>query len=189
MIEGHPRSGNTYAIAWAKLAWPNLVVASHVHHPAHVARANQLGVASLVIARPPAETIRSMLVYSGSNAVIPAIRRWIDYYSSTHLANPLVYVASFEDVRAHMPEVVAALSDATGLALDRPKTLPQEAQLFDAVKALGDRRFGSIPEQKLSIPTAKRSEQSARLAPLFETTEASELLRRADDLYHRILAR
>lgn len=189
VIEGHPRSGNTYALAWANLAWPDLVVASHVHHPAHVARANQLGVVSLVIARPPAETIRSMLVYSGSNAVIPAIRRWIDYYSSAHLTNPLVYVASFEDVRARMSEVVAALRDATGIALETPKTLPQKGQVFDAVNALGNRRFGSIPEQKVSIPTAQRSEQSARLAPLLQGAEARELLSRADDLYHRIVAR
>ncbi|WP_416636981.1 hypothetical protein [Mycolicibacterium elephantis] len=169
------------------LAWPG-VLASHMHHPTRCARASQSVAASRVVACPPAGNIQSRKVYSGANAVIPATRRWIDY-SSAHQTHLLVYAWGLEEVRAHMPEAVAALRGAADSAYYSPKTLPRKEQVFDAVKTLGDRRFGAIQEQKLSIPTAQRSEQSARLASLLQAAEASELLRRAGNLHHRILAR
>jgi hypothetical protein len=189
LVEGHPRSGNTFALAWISCAWPELVVASHVHHPAHIARANKLRIPSLVIVRPPMETVLSMLIYSGSDDVLGGLQRWMDFYRSPCLQSELVHVEPFEQVRSSMPSVMERFSRTTGFSAKKPTSWPQDADVFAAVTDLGNRRFGSISDAKLSIPTPSRLNEQDRKRPLFESPAAKSMLEDADGLLREVLGR
>ncbi len=81
VIEGFPRSGNTFAYTAFVMAQPNpLRVAGRVHAPAQLIAAARWGVPGIVLIRHPDEAIPSFLVRHPRTGVRPAIRGWLRFY-------------------------------------------------------------------------------------------------------------
>src|SRR5829696_5842518 len=63
IIEGFPRSGNTFAVvAFQQAQRESVRVAHHLHMPAQVVLAAQWGIPTLLLARKPTDAVLSLVI-------------------------------------------------------------------------------------------------------------------------------
>ena len=81
VIEGFPRSANTFAVTAFELAQERPVtVAHHLHAAAHVVRAAQAGVPVIVLVRAPEDAIASVVARKPSLAPEAAAAAYLRFY-------------------------------------------------------------------------------------------------------------
>ena len=83
VIEGFPRSSNTFAVTAFQLAQSRPVkLAGHLHASSHVIAAAKKGVPTLVLIRDPIDVITSYIIFRGlSLTVKQAFRYYIRFYA------------------------------------------------------------------------------------------------------------
>lgn len=94
VIEGFPRSANSFSVAAIQSVQPKpLIIASHLHAAAQIIRASDLSIPTLVLIREPIEAIISLksleleityrfnVEYSGWGACLKSyLKAWIKFY-------------------------------------------------------------------------------------------------------------
>lgn len=139
VIEGFPRSGNTFAVSAVQYlrAGPGQI-ASHVHHPAQFRRAVQLGLPTIFILRPPLDTLASYLI-AGPHGTIPMVMReyWYYHRQALDVADDLV-VATFEQVTTDIGAVLARVNRRFGCSL--PERTPQGPEIDEIFRRI-DQKF------------------------------------------------
>jgi hypothetical protein len=112
MIEGFTRCANTFAVVAFQLAQPRPVrLAHHLHAPGHVIEATKLGVPTLVVSRPPEETILSTVIRQPFITLKQALRAYERFYSSILPHRESFVLATFEQVTADMGAVIRRIND------------------------------------------------------------------------------
>lgn len=120
LIEGFPRSGNTWTEALLREASQDtLALAHHAHAAAHVKRAIKLGVPSIVLFRDPDDAVASLLaLYENQLDARGAFLEYVRFYQAIWpLRGPLVRFYSFTDVTQCSAAAVADMSLAFHLAV------------------------------------------------------------------------
>ncbi len=145
VIEGYPRSGNSFAEAAFRFSQSRgFELAHHCHAAAHVIRATQLGVPTLVVFREPTEAGRSLVMhhpelFSASDAL------W-EYCVFHEAIVPYVdkfVLASFEAVTTDFGVVIAALNRKFGT----------DFEIFDHTTENEQKAFGLLDEVSLERGT------------------------------------
>lgn len=192
MVEGFPRSGNTFLVAWLARTNPSVRVASHLHSRAHVRMALRHGIPVVVMLRDPLEALASEMVRRRGRGektrpeqILWRCRR---FYTAVTVHRDDLILSPFE-VTTRQPEQVAAeVSRRFGLALDLGSPDDHEAA-FAEVERLAVEKTGSLDELTVGRPSARRDglaaevranlvdlygDEVARLRELHDTLVASE---------------
>ena len=99
VIEGYPRSGNTYAVAAFHYAQQrDVIIARHQHSVAQVLFAVRYGLPCIVMIRKPKDAILSYLIREPSITLYEAIGLYTDYYNALSSHKHSFVIAKFEDV-------------------------------------------------------------------------------------------
>lgn len=110
MIEGFPRSANSFAVMAFRIAHNhNIRIATHTHSHAHVLMAVRKKIPCLVLIRPPAEAVVSLkaLYYESSlrgnktdkNLPLSLLLRWyITFYKALLPHQNHIIIATFDEV-------------------------------------------------------------------------------------------
>ena len=107
VVEGLPRSGNTFAaFALRRAAEGQIRVSSHVHVPAQVSRAVRRGVPTVVTIREPVEATVSHMAAVPHLSAKRALREYIDYYQRMIPLADHVVVADFDEIVSDFGQVV-----------------------------------------------------------------------------------
>ena len=81
VIEGFPRSGNTYAaVAFAMSQTKPVRIAHHLHSPQQVLKAQALGIPCVVLIRDPVDTVASLVTMQPSLSYTGALREYRGFY-------------------------------------------------------------------------------------------------------------
>jgi hypothetical protein len=160
LIEGFPRSGNSFLVAWLRRANPDLQIASHMHSIAHVRAALRRDVPVVVVIRPPEAALASWSVYNPRGAVDVQIERYRRFHEGLAEVADHVLISPFEVTTESPTTVVHALEAPLRRSLvDEPPGGMDE--VFDEV----DRRsvaYGSgHDERRLGRPTESRRAETA----------------------------
>jgi len=111
VIEGFPRSANSFAVIAFNLAQGRKVpCAHHLHVEAQILKGIQLGIPVIVLIRHPADAISSLLIRDGGSAKEHA-RRYIKFYSNALLVREYVVFAEFHQVTKNFGEVIRKVND------------------------------------------------------------------------------
>ncbi|MEO0508505.1 MAG: hypothetical protein AAF065_01440 [Verrucomicrobiota bacterium] len=125
IIEGYPRSGNTFAVHAFNYAQghENTIIATHSHSAAPVIVGAQRGLPILIVIRRPAEAVASFTafqryirginedyVFSESN-LMRAIERYIVFYSSILDLIDKCTIATFEEVISDYGAVILRVNE------------------------------------------------------------------------------
>lgn len=114
LIEGFPRSANTFA-AWAfMLTNPECKLAHHVHTRSHVVLAVRRRIPAVVLLRPPADAVRSLLVRRSEIPPAIAFRRYIAFYEGVAPYTDQLVFARFDTVIEHYDRVVEVVNKRFG---------------------------------------------------------------------------
>jgi hypothetical protein len=121
VIEGFPRSGNSFACAAFRLANPQVTqIATHLHVPAHVLRAVQLRLPTMVLLRHPFDVLQSDRALRHEirqrNGLHNSMDRgpsfgqmassYVDFYRRLQSVRSRVVVANFDTVRHEYGRVI-----------------------------------------------------------------------------------
>jgi hypothetical protein len=191
VIEGFPRSGNTFATAAFEVATrprkPKL--GHHVHSPGHVLAAVRLGVPVLVVVRPPKDSILSFVIQQPHISIAQALRAYVRFHRSLLPHLDRFVVATFDQVTGDFGEVLTRVRDRfdTPWAFEHTEHNTREA--LRLIEEENRRRWaGERLDAKGAFPSESRAHLKARLAVLYEDERLGRLRVPAEALYSRFAA-
>jgi hypothetical protein len=192
VIEGFPRSANTFTVVAFRLAQQREVeIAHHLHAAAQIKRATNLKLPVIVLIREPSDAILSVAV---KDQVIPiswALRSYIRFYSTIFPYLEKTVVAPFSCVTANLSDVIRCVNTKYGTSFR--EFMPNEDNLHlvhQAIKRLGHQdsiQTGRDYGLSVGLPTEqRRNAKESRHAEYLD--DCNRLLRlTADALYERVL--
>ena len=81
VIEGFPRSGNTFAVvAFEQAQRESVRVAHHLHMPAQVIRAVQWSIPILLLARKPTDAALSWIIRGPGVPIRQTLKHYVSFY-------------------------------------------------------------------------------------------------------------
>lgn len=189
VIEGFPRSGNTYAVfAFRQLQDRPVRVVSHVHIPAQVRRAARLGVPTLVVFRPPADAVVSMAVADPHHHVADLLRYWKHYHEVVLRVADHVVFAPFDQVTGDFGIVVTRLNECFGTTF--AAGIPDDDRVFAELDAKQRRIHGEDGFARgVARPDGARAGDQARRRAELGTGRCPDLLAEAEAVHQCLLDR
>lgn len=138
VIEGFPRTGNTFAVFAFQWAQERPVrVAHHLHAPAQVSVAADMGLPVLLLIRPPDDAIVSSVMWWPHVTAADALPAYANFYERLLPLRDACVVGRFEEVTSDMGAVIDRVNARYGTAFDRFEHTPENVE---ACYALIDER-------------------------------------------------
>ena len=189
VIEGFPRSGNTFAYFAMRLAGDDrLRIASHVHTPSQVKAAVALHLPTVLVVREPRDAVVSLLIAAPHVAFRAAIEEWVHHHREVLAYRDGFEVATFDEVTTDLGLVVDRINRRFGT--DLPRYVPTEANneaVFAAIEEHHQRVHGGTENVVPRPSPARRAEREWLLeqlaAPRFDRLWAEA------EVVHRDLVR
>jgi hypothetical protein len=188
VIEGFPRSGNTFSVAAFQIAngrQPHL--GRHLHGAPHLLRAKRLGIPAIALVRAPEDAVPSYLIRREGLHAEDALTEYIDFYRTAWPARDAYVVGLFDDVTRNFGSVIDRVNRRFGTTFARYEASPEnEAAAFALVEEMNRLECrGEVVESQVGRPSAERNARKAEIAASLERPRAARLLRRAQDLYRQ----
>ena len=187
LIEGYPRSANSFAVAAFALAQPHPVqIAHHTHAPAHVIAAVRRGIPALVLIREPEDAVLEFVIVRPHLSVRQALRGYLRFYRPLLPHRAGFVVGPFPEVTTDFGAVIARVNERFGTSFVPFRHTPENEQAcFDAMDGYWRGRVGSgvVLERVVGRPSNVREEMKERLRERFRGPELATLRARADRVY------
>jgi hypothetical protein len=192
VIEGYPRSANTFAVAAFQLAQDRDVqVAHHLHAAAQIKRAARLGVPAVVLVREPSEAILSLMVRDPAASVRWALRSYVRFYSSVIPCLEKTVVAPFAMVTSDFTGVIRTVNSRYGTAFEElPPTTDALDSVKQAVQQMGKRdsvRTGQDYRRGVALPSEERRRAKEARRGEYLDDRNRPLRLRAESLYEQVI--
>jgi hypothetical protein len=115
VIEGFPRTGNTFAVIAFEMAQPEQVsIAHHVHAPASVIHAVRESIPALVLIRAPGDTIPSFVLRYPHLTIGQALRSYVRFYEPLLPLRDRFVLGPFDEVISDFGAVIRRVNRVFG---------------------------------------------------------------------------
>jgi len=191
VIEGFPRSGNTFAVAAFQIAnGPQLHLGRHLHGAPHLLRAERFGLPAIALVRDPADAVPSYLIRRSGLHAEDALVEYLDFYRTAWAAREDFVVGLFDEVTGDFGTVIDRVNQRFGTSFERYEATPQnEAAAFELVEEMNRLECrGEVLESHVGRPSAERDSRKVEVAASLRRPGALRLLGRAQDLYQEYAA-
>ena len=137
VIEGYPRSGNTFAVeAFRSAQHAPVNISSHVHTPAQLLRAISAGIPALLVIREPIAAATSLMLAAPYTSASGVLYEWIRFHRRLVPRRDELVVATFDDVTTDMGAVIARINERYGTTFTSFQHDPTaEADVFAHIEA------------------------------------------------------
>lgn len=185
VIEGFPRSGNTFAVFALRDANPQLSVASHIHHHGPIRIAAKRNLPLLVVIREPVECLSSYLIAGPHGQPQGVLEEYCSYHWALRETGSAAVIATFDQVTTGYAEVIERLRARFKIDLVPYTNSPEaDARVFDGIKddhaRIHQRRKAA---EVAPVPHAERREIKERHAAALRDPSLSPLLAKAESIY------
>jgi hypothetical protein len=192
VIEGYPRSGNTFAVVAFRLAQGREIkMAHHLHAAVQIKRAARLDVPAIVLIRQPSEAILSLMVRDPHASMRWALRSYIRFYSAVIPYLEKTVVAPFATVTEDLASIIRMVNTRYGTAFkefvpteDALNSVRQTVEWMaqrDSMMTGWDYRLGiALPSQQRG-----RAKDARRTEYLHERNKPLRIA--AESLYERVM--
>jgi hypothetical protein len=184
LIEGYPRSANSFAVAAFTMAQPAPVqVAHHVHAPAHVIAAVRAGVPALVLVRDPEEAVLELVISKPNLTVRQALRGYVRFYRPLLPYREGFVTATFAQVTSDFGAVIRRLNERFGTSFREFEHTEENVRAcFDAMDGYWRGRVGSghLLERIVGRPSTVREEMKEPLRHRYHISRLCHLRERAE---------
>ncbi len=120
VIEGYPRSGNTFALVAFRFAQGrDVVTADHLHVPAQIERAARYGIPICLLIREPEDMVRSLVVKHPFIRPKDALRGYLAFYRACRHYRHRLVVARFDQVTSDFGSVIDRVNARFGTGFAR----------------------------------------------------------------------
>jgi hypothetical protein len=183
VIDGPPRSANTFAYAAFKFAQGReMRIAHHLHVPAQIIRAVDLGVPAMALIREPTAAIRSLKLIFPYIDENNGLRNWMAYFGHIEPLMDKVVLADFNDVTTDFGTVIDAVNARFGTSFHRFEHTPENVAIVYREIEEMDRRESGGSVTYVARPSQAKDEARAKLSFDFDP----ELVAAAQALYTKL---
>jgi hypothetical protein len=191
VIEGYPRSGNTFAVAALQYAQPReLRIARHTHAPAQVIEGVRRRLPVLVLVRDPRDAAASLVIHDPNVSMEMALRRYIRFHSRILPYHTGYVVGTFTEVTTNYAPVIERLNHAFRLSLTPFEHTAANCELVFTILDHMERATlrGALTETRVARPSAVRKRLKVSLMEALQTAKHRLLLEECHTLYERFRA-
>ena len=187
VIEGFPRSGNTFAFfaltQAERQAGRKVVIASHVHTPSQVKVAVAGHYPTLVIVRRPVDVIASLLIAAPHVRIDAALAEYIHHHDQLLGLRDRFVVATFAQVTSDFGAVTARVNQRFGTAFARFEPTAEDTDAVFAAIDENHRVLHGGTENVVPRPSVARRAEKAWRVDQLAAPRYQSLLCAADDLF------
>jgi hypothetical protein len=185
VIEGFPRSGNTFAVvAFQQAQREALRVAHHLHMPAQVMLAARWRIPTLILIRKPTDAVLSWTIREPRISVQQAMTHYIWFYEKIAEYRQAFVIGLFEEVIQDYGAVLKRVNTQFGTRFspfDHSEDNVENA--FAHIEKLHRARRSRLNEKQIARPSAVRAEMKDVFRRGLETPEIRKLTTCAEALY------
>ena len=193
VIEGFPRSGNSFAVAAFVLAQRRAVaIAHHLHAPAHVVAGVKRGIPTLVLIRRPRDAVLSLSIREPHISIEQGLKDYIRFYNLIGPYREGYTVAEFAEVIGRYGNVMRRLNTRFGTdykLFDHTEENVKRCFQLVEIAHRSAMRAETVDEMAIERPSQERDERRRELEKsVFQTSKERKLLREAERVYAKFLA-
>ena len=183
VIEGFPRSGNTFAVvAFQQAQRESVRVAHHLHMPAQVIRAAKWGIPTLLLARKPTDAALSWVTREPGVPIRQSLKHYVSFYEKAAEYRDALVLGFFEEVTRDYGAVLERVNVKFGTGFS------SFVHSEDNVKCVFDRieevhcamHGGRLDEKVIAQPSAIKARLKDALRRDLEAPEVRKLIARAE---------
>jgi hypothetical protein len=185
VIEGFPRSANTFAATAFELAQRRSVrVARHLHVPAQIIAGTRWGIPTMVLVRDPEEAIISLVVWAPDTTLQQGVKDYVRFYRRVYPYRDGFVVARFEEVTTDFGKVIRRLNERFATTFDEFEHTSDNVSLcFHIMEDHARTKMGRVSEAQIGRPSKEREALKRRLRAAFRSSELGALRTDAYGLY------
>jgi hypothetical protein len=192
VIEGFPRSANSFAVAaFARAQGRKPQIAHHVHAPAQVIAAARNGKPVIVLIRDPEDAVLEYVIKKPAITIRQALRGYVRFYAPLLKYRSRFVTGAFEEVTTDFGAVIRRVNERFGtMFLEFDHTEGNARASLDEL----DRYWRGIlgPGERLEVvvgrPSALRDEMKERLRHAYGAGRLAEERSRARAIHDRMVA-
>jgi hypothetical protein len=188
VIEGFPRSGNTFSVAAFQIANGSTShLGRHLHGAPHLLRARRLGVPAIALVRAPEDAVPSYLIRRSGLHAEDALVEYLDFYRTAWRVRADFVVGLFDQVTSDFGTVLDRVNERFDTSFARYEPTPEnEEAAFALVEEMNRLECrGEVVETHVGRPSAERDARKAEIAASLGRPRAVRLLDEAQDLFQR----
>jgi hypothetical protein len=185
VIEGFPRSGNTFAVvAFERAQRKALRVAHHLHMPAQVMLAARWRIPTLVLLRNPTDAVLSLTIRDPLVSVREALKHYVFFHEKIVEYRDAFVLGLFEEVTRDYGAVLERVNARFGTRFSPFRhTADNVESIFADIEDRHRARRNSLDEKQISRPSSLRAEIKNASRRELEDPVARELVARAEAVY------
>ena len=190
VIEGFPRSGNSFAVTAMRLAQKNpLSIAHHFHVPAQIIYACRRGIPVLVILRKAPDAVVSQKIRTPSGKLDQGLRDWISFYKWILPYRDEFVLATFKEITEDFGTVIERINSKFGTSFSHFINSPENCEeIFRRMEAWSTHLHGKVEEYGIGRPSSSRAEPKRKLIAELESRTYSSLLEKAGRIYSTLIS-
>ena len=191
VIEGFPRSGNTFAhVAFEYAQQRPIAIASHFHAPGQIIWAIRKNIPVLTIIRQPLESIPSSLIFEPYLSINQVIRSYLRFYAALIPYLDEMVVAEFNEITHDFGQVIRKINDFYDTSFIIFEHTPQNVQTcFEKIDEI-DRTYNNRPEVTdvtVARPSENRQEKKKIILEELKKEKYRRLINHAQGLYQQYI--
>jgi len=159
VIEGYPRSANTFAVvAFRHAQGRNVPLAHHLHVEAQIIKAAELGIPVLVLIRNPVDAIKSLLIRHPEGGLIQYANWFTSFYEAIEPVKGKVVIADFTEVTSNFGLVIRRVNEKFGTNFTEfVHSDVSMREVFAAIDEINEQLGGESPVTFVARPVAERN--------------------------------
>jgi hypothetical protein len=191
LIEGFPRSANTFArVAFNTAQSGRVRIAHGLHVPAQVVRAAQWQIPTLLLMRKPKDAVLSFAIRDPIS-IDQAFRYYISFYETVEEYRDTYVLGLFEEVTEDFGEVIRRINNRFTTTFTPFSHDERNVDgVFARIEKNSRKRFGETSmENRASRPFASRERLKREVEYELENPKRRDLISRAETVYDRLARR
>jgi hypothetical protein len=185
VIEGYPRSANTFStVAFQQAQSRPVRIAHHLHSEAQILRGVERDLPVVALIRSPVAAVKSLQVIFRFNNENESLRRWKDFYTSVDRVRDKVVIADFETITRDYGEIQRAVNVCYGTHFGIfDHTQDNVDAVYNEIEAI-DRRLRGGSEMYVARPSEEKRKAQQETKFNFDPG----LVREVEDLYTALMS-
>lgn len=188
VIDGFPRSGNTYATyAFIVAQKKNLIVANHIHKKSQFLLAEKYGIPAILLIRQPVETISSLMIRQPKYDPAVLFEGYYFFYNSLKISNAFI-LAPFDKLIDNYGQIIQKVNDKFGTTFDLyQKSIENEEKVKRIVQTQDELKNAKDYDQRVAYPNAERKKMKKDILDTLKNSFYAEKLQKCNEIYEYLI--
>jgi hypothetical protein len=191
VIDGFPRSANTFAVIAFELAQPKPVrVAHHLHVPSQIIAGARLNIPTLVLVRDPEEAVLSLSLWTSLVTLEDGLTDYVRFHKRILPYRDRFVVATFEEVSTDFGEVIRRLNERFGSSFQEFQHNEANVALcFKLIEEHDRKETGKVEEKTVARPSQQRERMKNELRSAFRSPKLARSRADAYKVYETLTSK